>query len=71
MEFDIISGSVGHGAPSILACLWLENSLAKFLPEYTRDRYGLHKLITRFSVPGGFPSHINAETPGCIHEGGM
>lgn len=27
-------------------------------------------MITRFSTPGGFPSHINAETPGAIHEGG-
>ncbi|KAG6333272.1 hypothetical protein ID866_5814 [Astraeus odoratus] len=60
----------GHGAPSILACLWLEDSLSHFYPTYTRDRAGLTNLIRRFSAPGGFPSHINAETPGCIHEGG-
>lgn len=60
----------GHGAPAILSCLWLEESLANFMPEYTRDYNGLKKLISRFSVPGGFPSHINAETPGAIHEGG-
>ncbi|KAI0783687.1 XFP N-terminal domain-containing protein [Abortiporus biennis] len=60
----------GHGAPAILSCLWLENSLATFWPKYTRDRAGLHNLITGFSFPGGFPSHINAETPGSIHEGG-
>ncbi|PPQ96252.1 hypothetical protein CVT26_005579 [Gymnopilus dilepis] len=60
----------GHGAPAILSCLWLEDSLGTFLPEYPRDRLGLKKLISRFSVPGGFPSHINAETPGAIHEGG-
>ncbi|KAH7884704.1 XFP N-terminal domain-containing protein [Phlebopus sp. FC_14] len=60
----------GHGAPAILSCLWLENSLAPFWPPYTRDRAGLTRLITKFSVPGGFPSHINAETPGAIHEGG-
>ncbi|KAF8223843.1 phosphoketolase [Tricholoma matsutake] len=60
----------GHGAPAILSCLWLEDSLSTFFPEYTRDRTGLHKLITLFSVPGGFPSHINAQTPGAIHEGG-
>jgi xylulose-5-phosphate/fructose-6-phosphate phosphoketolase len=40
------------------------------MPAYTRDRAGLHGLISKFSVPGGFPSHINAETPGAIHEGG-
>ncbi|KAI0346138.1 D-xylulose 5-phosphate/D-fructose 6-phosphate phosphoketolase [Trametopsis cervina] len=60
----------GHGAPAILACLWLENSLAAFWPRNTRDAHGLHNLITTFSAPGGFPSHINAETPGSIHEGG-
>lgn len=61
----------GHGAPAALAALWLEGSLEKFYPnEYPRNTQGLHNLITRFSVPGGFPSHINAETPGAIHEGG-
>ncbi|KAL0467586.1 XFP N-terminal domain-containing protein [Neurospora intermedia] len=61
----------GHGAPAALASLWLEGSLERFYPgEYDRDATGLRNLITRFSVPGGFPSHINAETPGAIHEGG-
>ncbi|KAK3367716.1 D-xylulose 5-phosphate/D-fructose 6-phosphate phosphoketolase [Podospora didyma] len=61
----------GHGAPAALAALWLEGSLEKFYPgEYDRNADGLRNLITRFSVPGGFPSHINAETPGSIHEGG-
>ncbi|KAK4224290.1 phosphoketolase [Podospora fimiseda] len=61
----------GHGAPAALATLWLEGSLAKFYPgEYDVSSSGLYNLITRFSVPGGFPSHINAETPGAIHEGG-
>ncbi|KAG6832793.1 hypothetical protein H0H92_009411 [Tricholoma furcatifolium] len=60
----------GHGAPAILSCLWLEDTLGTFMPEYTRDHAGLKNLISRFSVPGGFPSHINAQTPGAIHEGG-
>jgi xylulose-5-phosphate/fructose-6-phosphate phosphoketolase len=60
----------GHGAPGVLACLWLEGSLAKFYPQYSRDRDGLTHLISKFSTPRGFPSHINAETPGSIHEGG-
>ncbi|KAK0610688.1 XFP N-terminal domain-containing protein, partial [Bombardia bombarda] len=61
----------GHGAPAALAALWLEGSLEQFYPgEYDRNADGLRNLITRFSVPGGFPSHINAETPGSIHEGG-
>lgn len=60
----------GHGAPALLACLWLEGSLEKFYPQYSRDAKGLHNLITGFSTTRGFPSHINAETPGSIHEGG-
>ncbi|KAK0235877.1 phosphoketolase [Armillaria nabsnona] len=60
----------GHGAPAILSCLWLEDSMSVFLPDYTRDYKGLRGLISKFSAPGGFPSHINAETPGAIHEGG-
>ncbi|KAL2423827.1 putative phosphoketolase [Exophiala dermatitidis] len=60
----------GHGAPAILANLWLEGSLAKFYPQYSQDAKGLHRLISGFSTTGGFPSHINAETPGAIHEGG-
>ncbi|KAL7920892.1 XFP N-terminal domain-containing protein [Trichoderma austrokoningii] len=61
----------GHGAPAALACLWLEGSLQRFYPDkYQLNKEGLRNLITKFSVPGGFPSHINSETPGCIHEGG-
>jgi xylulose-5-phosphate/fructose-6-phosphate phosphoketolase len=60
----------GHGAPAILANLWVEDSLDAFLPEYPRNRKGLEKLIKNFSWPGGFPSHVNAEVPGSIHEGG-
>ena len=59
----------GHGAPSILANLWIEGSLEKFYPECSRDARGLHNLITGFSTTGGFPSHINSGTPGAIHEG--
>lgn len=60
----------GHGAPAPLACLWLEDSLGHFYADYSRDRQGLTKLITKFSTPSGFPSHINAQVPGSIHEGG-
>ena len=34
------------------------------------DATGLKNLIAGFSTPKGFPSHINAEVPGSIHEGG-
>ncbi|KAK9471099.1 XFP N-terminal domain-containing protein [Dipodascopsis tothii] len=60
----------GHGAPAILASLWIEDSIQRFISPYSRDRAGLGALIKAFSWPGGFPSHINAEVPGSIHEGG-
>jgi len=60
----------GHGAPAVLASLWLEGSLGHFWPEYSQNMSGLRRLITGFSTPGGFPSHVSAETPGSIHEGG-
>ncbi len=60
----------GHGAPANLANLYLEGSLAEFYPELGHNRAGMEELIRRFSVPGGFPSHLYPGTPGCIHEGG-
>ncbi|KAL4791835.1 XFP N-terminal domain-containing protein [Aspergillus venezuelensis] len=60
----------GHGAPALLAALWLEGALGKFYPEYGNNKEGLHNLISTFSTSAGLPSHINAETPGAIHEGG-
>ncbi|KAJ3177855.1 hypothetical protein HDU85_005767 [Gaertneriomyces sp. JEL0708] len=60
----------GHGAPGLLANLYLEGTLAKFDDKYNWSVDGLYNLIKGFSWPGGFPSHVNAETPGAIHEGG-
>ena len=60
----------GHGAPSILANLWIEGSLQKYFSHYPRNSSGLKALVTQFSTPSGFPSHINALTPGAIHEDG-
>lgn len=47
----------GHGAPAILASLWIEGSLEKVYPQYGRTRQGLHNLITKFSTPSGFPRY--------------
>lgn len=60
----------GHGAPANLANLWLEGSLAEVDPDLDRDRAGLFRLVSGFSWPGGFPSHLNPMLPGVIHEGG-
>jgi len=59
----------GHGAPASLANLFVEGSLAKFYPQYSVNKEGLNRLIRGFSWPHGFPSHVNSEVPGQIHEG--
>ncbi|KAL7417777.1 putative phosphoketolase [Mrakia frigida] len=68
-DFIFVTGP-GHGAPAVLATLYLEGAISKFYPQYGRNKEGLQKFIKAFSFPGGFPSHVNAETPGAIHEGG-
>jgi xylulose-5-phosphate/fructose-6-phosphate phosphoketolase len=60
----------GHGAPAILASLWLEDSFCPYYPQITRTKEGFAKLVAGFSTPTGFPSHVSADVPGSIHEGG-
>src|SRR5256714_5295614 len=60
----------GHGAPAILADLFLEGTLSEYYPRYSLDAAGLTNLVRDFSWPGGLPSHLTALTPGAIHEGG-
>lgn len=48
----------GHGAPAILASLWLEGSLEKFYPQYSRDASGLHNLVSSFSTTAGLPRFL-------------
>ena len=60
----------GHGGPALVANTWLEGSYAEFYPNLTMDADGMRKLFKQFSFPGGIGSHVTAETPGSIHEGG-
>ena len=60
----------GHGAPGVVASLWLEGTYSEIYPEISRDQAGMCRLFRQFSFPGGIPSHASAETPGSIHEGG-
>ncbi len=60
----------GHGGPAALANCWLEGSYAEIYPSVSRDEAGMARLMRQFSFPGGVPSHVAAETPGSIHEGG-
>ena len=60
----------GHGGPSLVANAYLEGTYTEVYPAITQDEGGLRKLFRQFSFPGGIPSHVAAETPGSIHEGG-
>ena len=69
LDMMIVIGP-GHGGPAALANCWLEGSYSEIYPSVPRDRTGMARLMRQFSFPGGVPSHVAAETPGSIHEGG-
>jgi xylulose-5-phosphate/fructose-6-phosphate phosphoketolase len=60
----------GHGGPGLVANAYLEGTYTEVYPNITQDTDGMRKLFRQFSFPGGIPSHVAAETPGSIHEGG-
>ncbi|MBB3052533.1 xylulose-5-phosphate/fructose-6-phosphate phosphoketolase [Prauserella isguenensis] len=60
----------GHGGPGLLANTWLEGTYTEAYPAVGQDEDGIRRLCREFSFPGGVPSHVAAETPGSIHEGG-
>jgi xylulose-5-phosphate/fructose-6-phosphate phosphoketolase len=60
----------GHGGPAIVANTWLEGSWTATYPNITQDEPGMARLFKQFSFPGGIPSHVAADVPGSINEGG-
>jgi len=60
----------GHGGPALVANTYLEGTYSQYYPDISQDEEGMRKLFRQFSFPGGVPSHVGAETPGSIHEGG-
>lgn len=60
----------GHGGPGLVANVYLEGTYSEFYPNISEDEEGMKKLFKQFSFPGGIPSHVAADTPGSIHEGG-
>jgi xylulose-5-phosphate/fructose-6-phosphate phosphoketolase len=60
----------GHGGPGLVANAYLEGTYSEVYTGIGEDTDGLRKLFRQFSFPGGVPSHVAAETPGSIHEGG-
>ncbi len=60
----------GHGAPGVIAPVYLEGTYSEVYPEVSEDAEGMTRLFQRFSFPGGIGSHCTPELPGSIHEGG-
>jgi xylulose-5-phosphate/fructose-6-phosphate phosphoketolase len=60
----------GHGGPGLVANAYLEGTYSEVYTGVEEDADGLRKLFRQFSFPGGIPSHVAAQTPGSIHEGG-
>jgi xylulose-5-phosphate/fructose-6-phosphate phosphoketolase len=60
----------GHGGPAVVGSTYLEGTYSEVYSNISRDEAGLKRLFTQFSFPGGIPSHVSAECPGSIHEGG-
>lgn len=60
----------GHGAPGVLAPIYLEGTYSDVYPQMSQDEEGLCAFFRQFSFPGGIGSHCTPEMPGSIHEGG-
>jgi xylulose-5-phosphate/fructose-6-phosphate phosphoketolase len=60
----------GHGAPGVLAPVYLEGTYSEIYPDKSEDAEGMQKFFKQFSFPGHIGSHCTPETPGSIHEGG-
>ncbi len=60
----------GHGGPALVANAYLEGTYGEVYADMTSDERGMRRLFRHFSFPGGIGSHVTAEIPGSIHEGG-
>src|SRR4026209_2399564 len=60
----------GHGGPRLVANAYLEGTYSEVYPNVSEDEEGMKRLFTRFSFPGGIPSHVAPAPPDAIHEGG-
>jgi xylulose-5-phosphate/fructose-6-phosphate phosphoketolase len=70
-DLDVIFvAGPGHGGPAMVASTYLEGTYSELYPSVSKDEAGLRRLFRQFSFPGGIGSHVTAETPGSIHEGG-
>lgn len=63
-------GGPGHGGQVMVTNSYLDGTYTEDYPEITQDIEGMSRLYKRFSFPGGIGSHMTAQTPGSLHEGG-
>lgn len=66
----IFMAGPGHGAPGVLAPIYLEGTYSEVYPNKSEDEAGMQQFFKEFSFPGGIGSHCTPEMPGSIHEGG-
>lgn len=66
----IFMAGPGHGAPGVLAPVYLEGTYSEVYSDKKEDEKGIKALFKSFSFPGGVGSHCTPELPGSIHEGG-
>lgn len=66
----IFMAGPGHGAPGVLAPVYLEGTYSEVYADKKEDEKGIKALFKSFSFPGGVGSHCTPELPGSIHEGG-
>ena len=60
----------GHGGPALVANVYLEGTYSEYYSHISFNEAGMQRLFKQFSFPGGVPSHVSAETPGSVNEGG-
>jgi xylulose-5-phosphate/fructose-6-phosphate phosphoketolase len=60
----------GHGAPAIVANCYLEGTYSERYPHISQGEEGLSRFFQQFSFPGGISTHLAADIPGSINEGG-
>ncbi len=66
----IFMAGPGHGAPGVLAPIYLEGTYSEIYSDISENEDGMQRFFKQFSFPGGIGSHCAPEMPGSIHEGG-
>lgn len=72
-KFDlnmILLSGPGHGGHFWTAQTYLDESLSEIYPEFSQDEKGLKNFCKAFCFPNGMSSHVAADMPGSLHEGG-